>query len=211
MPFRDDLIERTIEQLGQMLARLLVQQVNPAEIEAFVAQTYQKYTGINGQLLKQLSSTDILQTLNTTGQLDKEKSYLLAALLEAESVIAEQQNQEGFDLKLKALDLYLEAALTNVGIDEVHQRVRKLNNELEDFILPEITEWRIFDYQVKQQQFAKAENRLFDLLERLGAEAVKYKALEFYKFLDTLRDDDLEKGGLSRGEVEEGKRTFTSP
>jgi Family of unknown function (DUF6483) len=210
VPFRDDLIERTIEQLGQMLTRLLVQQVDPAELEAFVQQTYQKHTGINGQLLRQLSSTDILQTLNTTGHLDKEKSYLLAALLEAESAIAERQNQEGFDLKLKALDLYLEAAMANVGIEDVQARIHKLVKELEAFVLPEASEWRLFYYEVKQKQFAQAENRLFDLQERLGVDAVKLKALRFYELLQQVSDDDLEKGGLSREEAEEGASDFES-
>ncbi len=210
MPFRDDLIERTIEQLSQILSRMILHQASPVELEGFVQSTYQKHTGIDGTLLRKLSSQDILQTLNTTGQLDKEKSYLLAALLEADSIIAEGQNQEGFDLKLKALDLFLEATLANVGIDDIHQRIQNLVVSLEAFILPETTEWRLFDYQVKQQQFAQAENKLFDLKERLGLEAVRSKALEFYEGLKKYSDADLEEGGLSREEVEMGINDFES-
>ena len=93
MPFRDDLIERTIEQLSQILSRMLLHQTSYAELKTFVQETYQKYTGIDGNLLRQLSSQDILNTLSTTGQVDKEKAYLIAALLEAESVIAEQDKE----------------------------------------------------------------------------------------------------------------------
>jgi hypothetical protein len=198
MPFRDDLIERTIEQLSQILSRMILHQVSPIELETFVQDTYQKYTGIDGKLLRRLSSQDILNTLSTTGQLDKEKAYLLAALLEAESVL----EPNTLDLKLKALDLYLEAALANTGIDDIHQRIEKVSTSLSDFILPEETEWRRFRYEMQQQRFAKAENRLFDLKDRLGVEAIKPKALEFYSLLQNTSDEDLGKGGLSRAEAE---------
>jgi hypothetical protein len=198
MPFCDDLIERTIEQLSQILSRMLLHQVSPVELETFVQTTYQKYTGIDGTLLRQLSSQDILNTLNTTGQLDKDKAYLIAALLEAESSVT----SDNVDLKLKALDLYLEAALDNAGMDDIHQHIEKIIHELNDFILPEATEWRLFNYEVLKQHFARAENRLFDLKRRLGDEAVKPKVLEFYTLLQNTSDEDLEKGGLTREEVE---------
>ncbi len=207
MPFRDDLIERTIEQLSQILSRMLLHQTSYAELESFVQQAYQKYTGIDGNILRQLSSQDILNTLSTTGQVDKEKAYLIAALLEAESVISEQDQES---LKLKALDLYLEVALADSGIEDTPQRIQKLAKELEGFILPKVTEFRLMDYDLKQGYYAQVEDRLFDLRGRLGIEAVKAKGLESYSYLSKLSHDELEKGGLSQEEVQSGMKDFLS-
>jgi hypothetical protein len=208
VPFRDDLIERTIEQLSQILSRMILHQTSYAELETFVQQTYQKHTGIDGNLLKQLSSQDILSTLKTTGQMDKEKGYLIAALLEAESVMA-QQDQEG--LRLKALDLYLEAALADAGIEDLHQRIDRLRADLATFVLPEASEWRLFRYVVKREEFDKAETKLFEILEQFGATKIlNDEGHMFYKSLLHLSDDDLERGGLPRVETEEGYTDFKS-
>ncbi|MGL4608565.1 MAG: hypothetical protein ACRCYY_02605 [Trueperaceae bacterium] len=163
MPFRDDLIERTLEQLNATLQKILQTPSDIDKAEAVLAEAYQKHIGTDGQLLKRLSSQEILSTLQTTNTLDKEKSYLIAALLEAEAWVHETIGQDSSEAQLKALDLYLEAALKNVGADDVDARVKRLAKALEDFVLPEATEWRLFHYEVKEAQFDKAETRLFEL------------------------------------------------
>lgn len=205
MPFRDDLIERTIHQLSQILSGMLFHQTGPSELESFLQQTYQKHTGTNGNLLKQLSSQDIISTLKTTGQMDKEKGYLMAALLEAESLLVEDQAP----LKLKALDLYLEAALADAGMEDLDQRIEHLGAALETFVLPEVSQWRLFRYALKQKAFDKAETRLFDILEQFGiTETLSDEGHVFYQALFHLSDGDLTRGGLPRAETEEGYAEF---
>ncbi len=209
MPFRDDLIERTLEQLNATLQDILQ---TPSELymaEALLEEAYRKHIGTDGQLLKQLSSQELLNTMQTTGVLDKEKSYLIAALLDAEGWVRETMGQDSSESRLKALDLYLEAALANVGADDIQERVEKLVTTLQDFVLPEVSEWRLFHYEVKREHFDKAETRLFVMLETSDdREKVRVQGQAFYKHLLNLGDDVLEKGGLPRAEVEEGYTTF---
>ncbi len=209
MPFRDDLIERTLEQLNASLQKILQTPSDIYQAEAVLEEAYRKHIGTDGQLLKQLSSQELLSTMQTTGVLDKEKSYLIAALLDAEAWVHEKVGQDSSEAKLKALDLYLEAALANVGADDIHERVARLTKTLQDFVLPEATEWRLFHYEIKREQFDRAETRLFELLESSGAtEKVLAQGHAFYNHLLSLSDDVLEKGKLPRDEVEEGYRAF---
>jgi hypothetical protein len=209
MPFRDDLIERTLEQLNTTLQKILQAPSDIYKAEAVLEEAYQKHIGTDGKLLRQLSSQQLLSTMQTTGVLDKEKSYLIAALLDADAWVHETVGQDRSEAKLKALDLYLEAALVNVGADDIHERITKLTETLQNFVLPEATEWRLFHYEVKRQQFDKAETRLFELLEQAGiTEKVISQGKAFYNHLLQLSDEVLEQGGLPRAEVQEGYEAF---
>jgi hypothetical protein len=209
VPFRDDLIEHTVKQLNATLQKILQTPSDVYKAEAVLQEAYQKHIGTDGRLLKQLSSTEILSTMQTTGVLDKEKSYLIAALLDAEAWVNEKAGQDSSETQLKALDLYLEAALANVGADDIHKRIARMMNALEAFVLPEVTEWRLFHYEVKREQFAKAESRLFEILESSNDIAkIRAQGYAFYKHLLKLNDDTLEKSNLPRTEVEEGYQAF---
>jgi Family of unknown function (DUF6483) len=209
VPFRDDLIERTLEQLNATLQKILQTPSDLYKAEAILEEAYRKHLGTDGRLLKQLSSTELLSTMQTTGILDKEKSYLIAALLDAEAWVHEKVGQDSSEARLKALDLYLEAALANVGADDIHERIERLEKTLEDFVLPETTEWRLFHYETKRERFDKAESRLFEMLESFGTtKKVSAQGHAFYKHLLNLNDDVLEKGALPREEVEEGYTAF---
>lgn len=209
MPFRDDLIERTLEQLNATLQKILQAPSDIYKAEALLEEAYRKHIGTDGQLLKQLSSQELLSTMQTTGILDKEKSYLIAALLDAEAWVHETVGQDSSENYLKALDLYLEAALANVGADDIDKRIARLVATLQDFVLPEATEWRLFHYEVKREQFDKAETRLFELLETSTDKGkVLAQGQAFYKHLLNLNDAVLEKGNLPLAEVEEGYATF---
>jgi hypothetical protein len=209
VPFRDDLIERTLEQLNATLQKILQTPSDIYKAEGVLQEAYQKHIGTDGSLLRQLSSTQILSTIQTTGILDKEKSYLIAALLDAEGWVHEKVGQDSSETQLKALDLYLESALANVGADDIHERIARMTIVLEAFVLPEITEWRLFHYEVKREKFDKAETRLFEILKTtLDLQKVKVQGHAFYKYLLNLSDETLEKSNLPRAEVEEGYTAF---
>jgi hypothetical protein len=211
VPFRDDLIERTLEQLNATLQKILQTPSDVYKAEALLQEAYQKHIGTDGSLLKQLSSTEILSTIQTTGILDKEKSYLIAALLDAEAWVHEKVGQDSSEAQLKALDLYLEAALANVGADDIHERIARMTTALGAFVLTEATEWRLFHYEVKREQFAKAETKLFELLEAArDREKVLAQGHAFYKHLLNLSNAVLEKGNLPRAEAVEGYADFKS-
>jgi Family of unknown function (DUF6483) len=210
VPLRDDLIEKTSQQLSGVL-RSLELEVNPdtSQARTLLQAAYQQFTGTDGALLRQLSSADILKTVSVSGKPDPERGYVIAVLFEVEAKLEELIGHPTSDVDIKALDLYLEAALGNIGAEDIHARIESVQTKLTDFVLPEATEWRLFHYDTYHQHFADAETRLFELLEYLGAsEKVKTEGKNFYQLLLHKSDDELGQGGLPRDEVEEGYAAF---
>jgi Family of unknown function (DUF6483) len=210
MPLRDDLIEKTSQQLSGVLKSLELQD-NPDTDQArtMLQVAYQQFTGTDGALLRQLSSADILRTLSVSGKPDPERGYVIAILFEVEARLEQLSGRVSSDLEIKALDLYLEAALGNIGAADIRERIEITRGKLEAFVLPEVSEWRLFHYEVKRQQFDKAETKLFELLEQFGkTQKVTDECHKFYKTLLHVSDDTLEGGNLPREEVEEGYAAF---
>jgi hypothetical protein len=205
-------LQRTLEELTEVIKALLSlhspQTITQAE-EA-LKKAYQQHTGSSADLFRQLPTDQLLAVLSSAGVVDREKAYLLASLFYVE---AELQLAKGLEpsvaMQLKALDLYLEAATDDVDAEDLDERIAALLEHLADFVLPEATQWRRFNYAQYTGKYSDAEDKLFDLLGEYGAsETVKHYGRSFYKRLLQSSDDDLEKGGLPRTEVEEGREAF---
>jgi Family of unknown function (DUF6483) len=210
VPLRDDLIQKTSQQLAGVLRSLELEE-NPDTRQArtLLQATYQQFTGTDGALLRQLNSADILKTLSVSGKPDPERGYVIAILFEVEARLEQLSGHSTSDLEIKALDLYLEAALGNIGAEDSHERIAATRERLESFVLPESSEWRLFHYEVERERFDKAETKLFELLEQLGStKTVNDEGHRFYKTLLHLSDEVLEGGNLPREEVEEGYAAF---
>jgi Family of unknown function (DUF6483) len=210
VPLRDDLIQKTSQQLAGVLHSLELEE-NPdtSEAHALLQAAYQQFTGTDGALLRQLSSVDILKTLSVSGKPDPERGYVIAILFEVEARLEHLLGHATSDLEIKALDLYLEAALGNIGAEDIDERIATTRERLEAFVLPEVSEWRLFHYEVKRERFDKAETKLFELLEQFGSsETANDEGHKFYKALLHFSDDVLEGGNLPREEVEEGYAAF---
>lgn len=207
MPLKDDLIERTLEQLAEIVRDLTgVHQRSRAE--AFLQEAYQEHTGTDASLLKRLSSEQLLKILSSAGTVDREKAFLIAALFQAEAQVQAQQGHAVTAWQLKALDLHLEAALAELDLIEVDVQIAHLLNELAAFTLPQATEWRLFEYARLRGNYADAEDRLFDLLEQGYSEHLAQKGNQFYQTLLNTKDEKLEAGRLPRAEVMEGLASF---
>lgn len=212
MPLKDDFIQRTLEQLAEVVRALagLQQPEDVTEAERFIEGIYRQHTGSEAALLRRLSSEQLLQVLSSAGVLDREKAFLLAGLNEAEAALIEAKGEAGASAaQVKAFDLYLEAALAELDVSELHDHVRRLRLSLDAYVLPEATEWRWFSYLAQQGHYAQAEDQLFELLARLGPTAeVAARGRRFYQGLEHQPDAKLSAGNLPRGEVREGRAAF---
>lgn len=210
MPLRDDLIQKTSQQLAGVLRSLELQEtLDTSQARTMLQAAYQQFTGTDGGLLRRMGSSDILQTLSVSGKPDPERGYAIAMLFEVEAKLEHLSGRSTSDLEIKALDLYLESALGNIGAEDIHERIAETHSRLEDFVLPEASEWRLFHYAIKSKEFDKAETKLFGILEQFGStKTMNDEGHRFYKTLLHLSDDVLEQGGLPRTEVEEGYATF---
>lgn len=217
VPLKDDLIQQTLKQLAATLQALSgpsdPQVLEKAEIS--LKDAYRKHTGTEAALFRQLPSDQLLGVLSSAGVLDREKAYLIATLFQTEVALQEKVGEgsaaknSSVGLQLKALDLYLEAALAELDVDDLNDKIADSSAELSGFVLPEATEWRLFEFAVMRGDYAGAEDRLFRLLNDLGpTPAVTQRGQRFYSRLRTLPDEKLAVGDLPRAEVEEGQATF---
>ena len=212
MPLKDDLIQQTLKQLAATLQALS----GPSDpqgleqAETSLQEAYRQHTGSEPALFRQLPSDQLLGVLSSAGILDREKAYLMATLFETEVALLKKVGEGSpVTLQLKALDLYLEAALAELDVDDLNDKIARLSAELSGFVLPEATEWRLFEFAVMQGDYAEAEDRLFRLLETLGlTPEVAQRGQRFYGRLRALPEEKLAAGGLPLAEVEEGRATF---
>ena len=213
MPLKDDFIQRSIEQLAEVIRALLRLQSSESlqQAEKAIAEAYEKHAASSADLFRQLPTDQLLSIISSVGKVDKEKAYLFASLFYAEAELQKAKAEPvSISLQLKALDLFLEAAIDDVDADDVHQRIEHLEAELADFVLPPATELRRFDYAQYSGRFADAESLLFELIgtDESTKEFLLSKGRAFYQRLLAMKDLELEKGGLPRDEVEEGRLEF---
>jgi tetratricopeptide (TPR) repeat protein len=108
-----------------------------------------------------------------------------------------------------SLGLFLEALVTGstfVSADLL-ARVEELIERTAGTTLPAGVLRRLADYYELRGRLDKAEDSFFELLES-GDRAGVTNGLAFYDRLATKTDGELEEGGLSRAEVEEGRGQF---
>jgi hypothetical protein len=211
MPIRDDLVLRTIEALAQALARL-VRHPDPgvvSEARTLLDDAYRVHLGTTGEVVRQLSSEQLVAVISSIGRVDDGRAYLAAALLEVDAATPGEEPDREAALRVRALDLYLEAGVAGNDEPELPERVRRLRASLLEHVLPEATYGRLLRYWLHAGQFAVAEDLLFEWLEEHGPTVVLLASAErLYDDLEALTDDELIAGDLPRDEVFEGRATF---
>jgi len=208
---KDELFQSTIESLQRVLALLggADKAKHIAEAEKIIDDAYQKFTGADAFLFKSLGSEELINILSTNNSLDREKAFVLGVLFKADAELADaKNNSNAVLLKMKALDLLIEAAL-ELDVDNANEYIEQLKVELKDYDLSEKTEERLFEYDRVWGNYAEAEDRLFGFLANRGASQELLKLVrEFYAELKTKEKEDLEKGGLPFEELDEGLNAF---
>lgn len=223
MPIRDELIQRTIQQIADMLARLVTQRASQeitapelASAEQELDKLYLANLGTSRALIHRLGTEDLLDVLRSAGSVHGERAYVLGALLSTEAaILAAHEGADSdmaYDLRSSALDILLEAGAARVGEPDLHGRIA----ELAAYVLPD--EWtaerfgRLHRYELERGSFSDAEDALFAWLEKCTTMnerlQVAGSADDYYSSLESLEDKDLAKGGFSREEVSEGRADF---
>ncbi len=211
MAIKDELFQSTLENLYRILGLLKQPDKDKHVIaaEATIDEAYQKLTGAEAMLFKSLGSEELIDILSTNNMLDREKAYVLGVLFKADSELqAAMDNSKSVGLKIKALNLLIEAAL-ELDVDNANPYIEELKEELAGYKLSTKTKWRLFSYDWVWGNFAEAEDRLFSLLKEFGASSeIELQAKEFYKSLREKEKEELEKGNLPYEELDEGQKAF---
>jgi hypothetical protein len=208
---RKGFVERQIELLGMLLARLLFQK-NIKDYEAALDEidaASRKFVGMDTHLLVSLADRSLLALLIDGDPPEPLKALLAGALLDEQGQIYELQGRREVSVASyrKALLLLLEAIRQQPALlsRDFQVRIDTLLEKVEIAALPAFTLQGVFHYQEVAGRYDKAEDALFHLRE-IGMDDWPAEATAFYGRLLLLSDDALEAGGLPREEVNAGLR-----
>jgi hypothetical protein len=212
MPIKDDLLLRTIEGLARTLAWLagrVDDDMAATQVQEGLERIYREHLGVGGDTIRRLSSDQLVEVLSSTGDLEGDRAFVLAALLEVDAATPGTDVAERAGLRVRALDLYAEAGAVRVGQVDLPERVRRLRAALLEYQLPNATYARLLRYVAADDRLAEAEDLLFEWLEESGpcAEVIE-TGRAFYGRLLAASDAALERGDLPRDEVLEGQALF---
>jgi len=211
-------VQRTLAELAVALERLnrfddvgAGEAAAGAAARALLDRAYRRHLGTASEVVQRLPSDELLAVISTTGRVDAERAFLTAALLEVDAAVGEADLDPDRDaaLRLRALDLYAEAGVARVGVDDLGERVRRLRADLRSHVLPEASYGRLLRWYLQDGRFAVAEDLLFEWLDEHGPSATLRAVGErLYDDLEATSDERLEAGELPRDEVHEGRALF---
>lgn len=203
-----DYFMRMISQLAAVLSEVLfhkkAQQLE--EARGGIRTGVKSLLGFDLDLLHSFSDTQILELLRSGAELDAAKCYVAAMLLKEEADIDSLENKkaESVNTGAKALSMMLELFLSDIAPlpATLGSEVDTLIETLSQYELPLHVEEKIFRYYEQARRYDKAEDTLFDIVER--SRQFVPEGLQFYQRLLKKSDEELQAGNLPRDEAEEG-------
>jgi ribosome assembly protein YihI (activator of Der GTPase) len=169
--------------------------------------------GLRADLVKNLTDESLLASLTKQGQLDTERLYLVAELFREDAEVLEAQGLEPESRisALRALKYFVEVVLAGgpENFEHPSDRIEALCEKLGISNLPEDTLFALYCYDEREGNYARAVQSLARLQQAPGAEEqIRQELQEFLQRLLDRSDQELEKGGVSRSEVERWLSSF---
>lgn len=210
---RRDYILRTVAELVQVLTRALSLRQRQ-EYELALREIDQALCGLRDAPADTPVELSLEAWIDLCRKHQQAASGLLVAvgdlLGEQGEILARQSKVEkSHRSRSMGMGLLLEAVLQGetVVTSDLLARIEHLVDATAQEPLPGGVSVRLLAYLVARGRFAGAEDLLFRWLETRDA-AVVSAGLGFYAQLETTSDAELERGGLPRAEVEQGRREF---
>ena len=206
-----DYILRIAEEVGRALAQVLYnrQIKDYAAAHKLIDEQCKQVFGMGIGFMSSVPEETVLSMLTSFDTLDTEKCWLLAILLKAEGDIYQDQENasESYYSYIRALNLTLEVLLldTTNSNKNVVPELDDLLSRLSDYDLPSSTKLLLFQYFDHTNQYARAEDLLFEMLEEGDLEGEIFaRGISFYQRLARKSNAELRAGNFSREEVDEG-------
>jgi len=206
-----DYIMRLIQQLVAFLSKILFNKSIKQYEQAFlhIDEALQHLLGLSLDDALTMDRSELERRLQGSEGEFAEKCYVLAELLREDGEVAELSGRPVFMVLQsfeRALSLYLTAARSDTRFNdtEQQQKIHRLAGRLnEDAHFNADSSEVFFDYYFWNSEYARAENVLFRLLQE-GHKELLVKGRAFYTELAETAPQQLQAGGLSREEVDEG-------
>lgn len=207
-----DYIMRMIQMLTTALVKVLLQrdlkQYDSALME--IDELGERFLGMKWKFLRSLSDRQLIELLCHESQHDK--MLAAAELLREESEILNDQGkaEESIAQGMKAFSLFAELIINEKGFLKVMsvEKFASLLKRIEEYELPMSMEQKRFRYCEIVGKLAKAEDLLFDLIDK--DKGFVNEGISFYKRLLKKSDEELLAGGLPRDEVTDGLKKVES-
>jgi hypothetical protein len=217
MPVRTDYILRLLQQLAQLLARVmgLRRSGKHEDAIALLDEGCTQIFGFDTRVAVAIGTADLLALLKDKYGSTLRSSLVLAELLASVGATrVEQGSSEGGALVFRrALSLVLAAVQSSEAsaddVDAASRLTDELRRSIGDSRIP-IDELAIAArLHERAGAFASAEDAHFVLVRRASSNA-RAETRAFYERLLARPEDELERGGLPREEVQEGLRALAA-
>lgn len=206
--FRKDYLVRAIEEITEALGAIfgLKQQKKHPEALQELEDLFRTQFRLNSLLLGTLSPKDITELFRSGGIIEADKLQTLARLLreEADIILDSGSANEGRIRQQKALHLFLVAKQhgADPSLWQLDEEISSLLAQLKGHPLHPDTERLVFSFAEEKGRYAQAEDALYRLIDQqaMGVQ----EGIAFYERLANVDPQNLEEGGLSAIEVQEG-------
>ncbi|SRR5258706_15190288 len=204
---RRDYFIKLVQELSAVLLRVVSLKARREYAAALheIDCALEKYLGLKPAEADAAHLDHVLALCGREGGPISESLYVLAKVFYEQSEIFQYQNdlEQSRRAALLSLGLYLEAVHSGTVSLEMLQKIDQLLEFVADAPLPTPLLPRLLSYLEDRGLYGKAEDLLYDLLERDESEGLKAGAA-FYERLLHKSDQDLANGNLPRAEVIEG-------
>jgi tetratricopeptide (TPR) repeat protein len=211
--FRKDYLVGMIEDMTSMIAKAfgLKEQKKYTEALWELDDLMRKNFRLNSELVNRMPTNEIIEMFRIGPTVEVDQLQGLARILRAESDIyeASDKQEEAVVRRIKALHLFLYSAVNGADRSLLNypEHVDELLDQLEEYVLPAAVEKLMVEYEEQEGYYDNAVDALQRLNELDAAEGMAAGAA-FYERLHLKTDEQLEAGGLTRTDVEEGRSRF---
>ncbi len=207
-----DYIMRMIQMLVQALLRILSYKQKKDYPKALteIQNASKTLIGVELDVIRRLSDVQIIDLLTLVKNFGSPKCYLAGMLLKEEADIFELQGKtsESIDARTKSLSLLTEAAIERGAAENPDHAtaIGAVSDRLNHDDLPGHIHKKLFHFYELTGQYAKGEDTLYEILNK--EPGFVEEGLLFYGRLKNKSDEELEKGNLSRKEIDESANTL---
>lgn len=197
MYFQSDYILRMIQMMGDFFNQLLAmvdEAIKQNEYDRFV----NKHCGISGEMANSLEISSLLDML------PDDALFALSELFYVRKKAFELDDDEAEETLYKSLRMLLKVGNRNLLCEMRKERMLELYNTVYDRLTAEDLA-AVFSFLVLADDYAKAEDVLFDALDTVTGEAaamlLRHGIVAFERLNAQNTDSELARGGLPREEL----------
>lgn len=211
--FRKDYLMGMIEDMTSMIAKAfgLKEQKKYTEALWELDDLMRKNFRLNSELVNRMPTNEIIEMFRVGSTVEVDQLQGLARMLRAESDIyeASEKLEDAVVRRIKALHLFLYSAVNGADRSLLNypEHVDELLDQLEEYVLPAAVEKLMVEYEEQEGYYDNAADALQRLNELDATEGMAI-GTAFYERLHLKTDEQLEAGGMTRADVEEGRSRF---